>query len=53
MEHEINFRELRRLVVHCPFLLSGEIAEGDLAMCKLADAKYEDLEDYVDFGKVI
>lgn len=53
MEYEINYNELRELSGSCPFLLHGDVEEGDIAMGKHPDAEIADLSDKIDFGEVM
>lgn len=52
MEVEINYRWLRKLAGSCPYLLLGEVEEGDIALCKVPEATVSDLDDKIEFGKV-
>lgn len=52
MEYEINYYELRELSASCPFLLHGDVEEGDIAMGVHPDAEIADLSDYIEFGEV-
>ena len=52
MEYEINYNELRELAGSCPYLLLGDVEEGDIALCKHPDAQIDDLSDRIEFGEV-
>ena len=52
MEYEINYNELRELSEKCPFLLDGDVEEGDIALGKHPDAEIADLSDRIEFGEV-